>query len=74
MMKTVGRRGSKTAAISESAALQRTVAQLRPVAALVPRGVYRFTTFEEADRWMITKMATILARRKSKTSSESVAP
>jgi hypothetical protein len=49
MMKTVGRRridGRKVGA------LQETLAAMRRTGAVVPRGVYRFSSFEEADAWM----------------------
>jgi len=31
----------------------RTASLLRGTTALVPRGVYRFGTFDEADRWLV---------------------
>jgi hypothetical protein len=72
-MKTVGRRKFESGVLSDIAVLQTTVAALRPVDELVPRGVYRFKTFEEAERWMIATIAATLAHRKSKTSSGSAA-
>ncbi len=51
--------------------LQRTMARLRGDGALVPRGVYRFRTFEEAEEWMITMMARTHASHRSKTSPAS---
>lgn len=45
-MKTVGRRRVEGGA---SGGLQRTMAALRGTRAVVPRGVYRFRSFEEAD-------------------------
>ena len=53
--------------VRDSAILQRTINRLRG-GALVPRGVYRFTSHEEADRWMIHQIAATHARRSSKTS------
>ena len=64
MMKTVGRR---VAAGGDAAVLQRTMAALRGTGAVVPRGVYRFESFEEADAWMIRTMARTHASLKSKT-------
>jgi hypothetical protein len=54
VMKTVGRRrvDRKT-----QGALQRTLAAIRGTGAVVPRGVYRFSSFEEADAWMTRTMA-----------------
>jgi len=54
-------------------ALQRTLAAVRATGALVPRGVYRFVSFEEADAWMTRMMARTHANLRSKTSSESAA-
>jgi len=45
--------------------------RLRGTRALVPRGVYRFATFEEADRWMEEKIACTQARQGLKTSRRS---
>jgi len=44
------------------------MADLRGTHALVPRGVYRFCSFEEADAWMTRTMARTHASLKSKTS------
>ena len=38
-------------------ALQRTLAGMRGTNALIPRGIYRFSGFEEADAWMIRTIA-----------------
>ena len=70
MTKTVGRRRVDG---GESGVLQRTMADVRGTGALVPRGVYRFTSFEEADAWMTRMMARTHASRKSKTSRGSAA-
>ena len=70
MMKKVGRRRVEG---ESTGALQRTLADLRATGALVPRGVYRFSTFEEADAWMTRMMARTHASLKSKTSSGSAA-
>ena len=55
------------------AALQRTLAGVRRTGALVPRGVYRFHSFEEADAWMTRMMARTHVSRSSTTSSASPA-
>jgi hypothetical protein len=70
-MKTVGNRRVESGA---TGALQRTMARLRGTGAIVPRGLYRFTSFEEADAWMTRTMARTHASLKSKTSSGSAAP
>ena len=44
--------------------LARTAALLRGGRGLVPRGVYRFSSFEEADSWM-TKMMIAAQERRS---------
>jgi multidrug resistance efflux pump len=63
--KTVGRRRTEG---REIAALQRTLAAVRRTGALVPRGVYRFQSFEEADAWMTRMMARTRVNRNSRTS------
>ena len=50
--------------------LQRTLMELGG-AALVPRGVHRFSTFEEADEWMDRMMARARGHRPSRTSRAS---
>lgn len=50
--------------------LQRTVDELRGCG-LVPRGVYRFRTHEEADERMMRQIAANHARHASRTSSSS---
>ena len=66
-MKRVSRRRQGQDAVRDAAILQRTINRLRG-GALVPRGVYRFRTHEEADEWMTREMASTHARRSSKTS------
>jgi hypothetical protein len=56
--------------VADVARLQRTLNRLRG-AGLVPRGVYRFSSFDEADAWMLSQMARSAARQSSKTSSPS---
>lgn len=51
--------------------MQRTVNRLRGTG-LIPRGVYRFASHEEADEWMIRTIANTHAHLSSKTSSPSV--
>ena len=70
MIKTVGHRRVDR---GEIGALQRTMADLRGTGAVVPRGVYRFTSFEEADAWMTRTMARTHASLRSKTSPASAA-
>ena len=50
--------------------MQRTMNRLRGNA-LIPRGVYRFASHEEADEWMIRMIADTHAHLSSKTSSRS---
>ena len=54
-------------------ALQRTMAHVRGTGAVVPRGVYRFTSFEEANAWMTRTMARTHASLRSKISLGSAA-
>jgi hypothetical protein len=70
MIKIVGRRRLTG---GSPGTLQHTLAALRGTGALVPRGVYRFSSFEEADAWMTRMMARTHASLRSKTSSESAA-
>jgi hypothetical protein len=65
MQKTVGQRRVDG---HDAAALQRTLAAVRRTGALVPRGVYRFVTFEEADAWMTRMMARTHASLSSRIS------
>jgi hypothetical protein len=53
--------------VRDIAILQRTLNRLRGPA-LVPRGVYRFATHEEADAWMTRQIVATHARLSSKTS------
>jgi hypothetical protein len=70
VVKTVGGRRTDR---HDPAALQRTLAAVRRTGTLVPRGVYRFTSFEEADAWMTRMMARTHANHSSTTSSASLA-
>ncbi len=71
--KIVGRRKMRPATHEDADRLLRTAWAMRGNDRLVPRGVYRFETFEEADRWMIRMMARTHALRPSKTSRASAA-
>jgi hypothetical protein len=71
-MKVVGHRAVAGQPLRDAGILQRTVRRLRGEA-LVPRGLYRFATHEEADTWMMRTIARTHARRSSRTSSASVA-
>jgi hypothetical protein len=73
-MKAVGRRSFAGDTLSDQAALARTAAWLRGHAALVPRGVYRFATFEEADAWMTETIRRTHERLSRRISRGSAAP
>jgi hypothetical protein len=65
-MRRISRRPEGDDPLRDIAILQRTINRLRG-GALVPKGVYRFATHEDADRWMIRQIAATHARRSSKT-------
>ena len=65
--KTYTRRSSRQNTVADCKTLQRTINRLRGVG-IATRGVYRFESYEEAERWQIHQMARIHARRSSKTS------
>jgi hypothetical protein len=71
--KTVGRRPERERlSAAEAAAWQEQVARWNPGHALCDKGVFRFKTFEEADRWMTDQIAQKARERRSrKTSSGS---
>ena len=73
-MKVVGARHADVSPMADQAALARTTDLLRGTARLVPRGVYRFSSFEEADAWMTRMMLRTLEQQNPKTSSASVEP
>jgi hypothetical protein len=73
-MKVVGTRRLATPPMADQAALARTAALLRGTARLVPRGVYRFSSFDEADAWMTKMLLRTHERPSRKTSSASAAP
>jgi hypothetical protein len=72
--KTVGRRKFEPRSLEDADRLMRTAWALRGTQKLVPRGLYRFKTFEEADTWMTAMMARTHARQQSKTSPASAEP
>ena len=72
-MKIVTRRRPREDALRDSAILQRTLNALRGNA-LVPRGVYRFASHEEADAWMTLQIAATDAQLSSATSPRSAVP
>ncbi|MBI2500253.1 MAG: hypothetical protein HYW02_02020 [Deltaproteobacteria bacterium] len=65
-MKIVTKRKGRENPIEDARILQKTLNQIRGDA-LVPRGVYRFKTFEEADEWMTKMIARTHVRRSLKT-------
>jgi hypothetical protein len=71
---SVGHRSTEGDAWADQGRLARTAALLRGHVGLVPRGVYRFSSFKEADDWMIRTMAEAHERRNLTTLSASVAP
>ncbi|MFP3938774.1 MAG: hypothetical protein ACLF0P_00560 [Thermoanaerobaculia bacterium] len=66
-MRRLSRRPEGEDTLRDAEILLRTINRLRGPA-LIPRGLYRFSTHEEADEWMIREMARTHARRSSKTS------
>ena len=71
-MKTVGHRAIESADVWQGVRqLTETAERLRGTRALVPRGVYLFTTFEQADDWMMNKIASTHASLGRKTSAKS---
>ena len=70
-MRKVGRREEAGNAMADQGAMARTAAALRGTPFLVPRGVFRFRTFDEADAWMIEMTRRTHARLSRKISPES---
>lgn len=64
-IKRVSRRREGEDPLRDIAILQRTVNRLRG-RALVPRGIFRFDTHEEAHEWMLRQMASTHERQNSK--------
>ena len=73
-MKVVGRRQTGLATPEDTDQLLRTAWAIRGTDKLVPRGLYRFRSFEEADEWMTRMMARTYVRLRSQTSDASDAP
>jgi len=71
-MKSVGARHTDGQPLDDQGRLARTAAALAP-GGLAPAGVYRFTSHEEADRWMLEMIRRSRERRSPKTSPASVA-
>lgn len=65
-IKTATKRKLTVDSISDARILLRTIQSLR-CKELVPKGVFRFKTFEEADEWMIKMMVDTLVHRRLKT-------
>jgi hypothetical protein len=70
-MHTVGKRRPDGDALADQGPLARTAALLRGTAWLVPRGVYRFASFDEADAWMTETILRTREHLSRKTSSGS---
>jgi len=71
-MKTVGRRKPEGSDVwSAVRQLTETAERIRGTRALVPRGVQRFTTFEEAHEWMLEMIASTHVSRGRKISPKS---
>lgn len=60
-MKIITKRHGKPDPVKDAEHMLKLVRQLRGDA-LIPRGVYRFTSKSEAHQWMIKKMADTRAR------------
>lgn len=73
-MRIVGTRHQDGATLDDQGRLARTAALLRGTAALVPRGVYRFASFDEASTWMNEMILRTHERQNPKTSSASAEP
>jgi hypothetical protein len=73
-VKTIGRRVVDGSSLADQAALARTAAALRGTAWLVPRGVFRFRSFDEAETWMTEMTRRTHARQSPPTSPESAGP
>lgn len=70
-MKVVGRRSLNGEGLADQGRLARTAALLRGTPWLVPCGVYRFSTFEEAEEWMRNETRRTRERLSRTTSSRS---
>ena len=56
-MKVLGRKGSPKVDAVAVDAMQKLANALRQGRPLVPKGVWRFKSFEEADEWLLRMMA-----------------
>ena len=56
-MKVIGRQGAPKVNLETMEQVQKMANALRQGRPLVPRGLWRFKTFEEADAWLIKMMA-----------------
>lgn len=65
-IKVVTKRKQIESPLEDIKRLQRTINKLRGYA-LIPVGVYRFKTFQEADQWMIKTIASTHASLNWKT-------
>ncbi|MBL7684919.1 MAG: hypothetical protein JNK65_02660 [Deltaproteobacteria bacterium] len=61
-MKIVTRRKKEEPILEAAERMLKLIRQLRGDR-LIPKGVYRFSTFEEADRWMTQTIANTRARQ-----------
>ena len=59
----IAKRHGQSAPLKDVTILQRTMNRLRGYN-LVPKGLYRFSTFKEADEWMMQQIVATHARRK----------
>ncbi len=73
-MKVVGRRRTDGFRWEDVRQLTVTSESLRGTSKLVPRGLYRFATFEEAHQWMMQMIARTHAHHGRKTSPGSAVP
>ncbi len=55
-MKVVGRKGRVQAGLFRADAMQRLANELRRGKPFMPRGVFRFKSFEEADAWKLSML------------------
>ena len=70
-MRVVGHRIDTGHGLTDQGRLARTAALLRGSAWLVPRGVYRFSSFDEAEAWMTDTILRTRERQSLTTSSGS---
>jgi hypothetical protein len=72
-MRVVGRRRDRPSTIADAQAFQELAIGMRRLPWLVPRdGIHRFTSFEEAERWMLETTARTYASLKRRTWPASV--